>query len=393
MVQKRKAVILRAAARVAVREWRRLFSRRDMLWLILLLPSLVFLVFGAIYWRGAVSDIPIVICDLDHSELSRLLTRSLESTRSLRITGYVHSVEDIRQGFQRGEWQAAVVMPRDLEARVKTAKPASLVLYRNQGNIIIGNLVYKDALAVIKTVSAGILIKKFRSVGMTDEQALAAANPIRLDVRSLYNPYYNYAQYLLPGLLTAMLQMSWMMSAALVISTEFKENSVSRLWAESAHSPWALLVGKATPYVMIGIVQFVVLFLVVLLLGKTAAPTCWLATLGFTLIFLLTSQSLGLMISCLVHDPMFATEISVFINTPAFLFSGYTFPVWGMPALHTLIARILLFTYYLGGLIKVFVMDQPVWSVWRESLILSGFLLVSAWISIRSLAKTMRGLA
>jgi ABC-2 type transport system permease protein len=391
MVQKRKTAILQATARIAVREWRRLFGRRESVLFALVLPVILCILFGAMYWRGVVYDIPLVICDQDHSELSRLLTRSLESTRSLRIKAYVHSPQEIRDGFQKGEWQAAVVLPADLEAQVKEARPASVVIYRNQANIIIGNLVYKDVLTVVKTVSAGVLLKKMRAAGMTEERALNVANPIRVDVRSLYNPYYNYAHYLLPGLLTAMLQMSLMMTAALVISAEFKENSIRELAAEAKGRPWAVLFGKALPYVAVGILHAVLLFFVLLPLVKMAAPSSWLPTLGFTFLFVLTCSSLGLMISCLVHDQLTATEIAVFINTPAFLFSGYTFPIWGMPALHSAIARIMPFTYYLSGLMKVYLMNEPPHAIWREALALLAFLLLSGWISIRSLAKMVRG--
>jgi ABC-2 type transport system permease protein len=391
MAQESRAALLRATGRVAIREWRRIFSSRELILFVLVLPCLVFMLFGAMYWRGVVYDIPIVICDQDHSELSRLLTRSLESTRSLRLAAYVHSVAEIQEGFQKGEWQAAVVLPPDLEAQVKEAKTAKVVVYRNQANIITGNLVYKDVLTVVKTVSAGILMKKLRAAGMTEERALNIANPIRLDVRSLYNPYYNYAHYLLPGLLTAMLQMSLMMTAALVISVEFKEIGVSRFLAESNFNPWAALFGKAIPYLAIGVVQSLLLFFVLLPLVKMAAPISWLPTLGFTFLFLLTCLSLGIMISCLVHDQLTATEIAVFVNTPAFLFSGYTFPIWGMPALHTLMARVMPFTYYLSGLMKIYLMNEPVQAIWQEALILSAYLLVSVWISFRSLAKMMRG--
>lgn len=391
MAQNSFAAILRSAARVAAREWRRLFGHRDSVLFALVLPCIIFLLFGVMYWRGVVYDIPLAICDQDHSELSRLLTRSLESTRSLRIQAYVHSLDEIRDGFQNGEWQAAVVFPADMEAQVKEARPARVVIYRNQANIVTGNLVYKDVLTVVRTVSAGILLKKLRATGMTEERALNVANPIRLDVRSLHNPHYNYAHYLLPGLLTAMLQMSLMMTAALAISAELKDNSMSKLLAEANYNPWAVLFGKAAPYMAISAVHTVLLFFVLLPLVKMAAPVSWLPTLGFTFLFLLTCASLGMMISCLVHDQLTATEIAVFINTPAFLFSGYTFPIWGMPVLHSAIARMMPFTYYLSGLMKVYLMNESITSVWQEALGLTAFLLVSGWVSVRSLANRMRG--
>ena len=223
-------MMMKDIIQVGRREWRRILTRRSQRFLVLLLPVCLFLTLALIYKNGTVADIPVAICDQDHSELSRLLIRGFESTRSMKITAYVQSVDEIRDGFLRGQWHGAVFLPHDLEKSVKTGQPAVVVVYRNDGNLVIGNSILKEALTVSKTVSAGILIKKLRASGITAKQAMNIAAPIQVDTHFLYNPSYNYARYLTPGLLTAMLQMIAMMSAVLLFSTERREKTMDELF-------------------------------------------------------------------------------------------------------------------------------------------------------------------
>ena len=52
---------------------------------------------------------------------------------------------------------------------------------------------------------------------------------------------------------------------------------------------------------------------------------------------------LGFLASIALHGQIFATEVMVFLGTPAMLFSGYTFPVEAMPASLAAIAHVLQF--------------------------------------------------
>ncbi|MCB0752875.1 MAG: ABC transporter permease, partial [Ignavibacteriae bacterium] len=72
--------------------------------------------------------------------------------------------------------------------------------------------------------------------------------------------------------------------------------------------------------------------------------------------FIFASFLMGLLISTIFNDQLLATEIAVFINTPAFIFSGFTFPIWGMPFIHTIFAQILPFTHFLEAFLKVYQM-------------------------------------
>ena len=211
------------------REFGRIAERKTLYMLMIILPIVLFFLYALIYKNEIVRELPVAICDNDHSQLSRTLTEFVESTSSMAVVKYVNSVDEIKQAFRRGEIQGAFYIPEDFEKTIKFGKPSTVVIYKNTSNLIIGNLILKDGSAVVKTFSGGVLLKKLRSKGMGVDQAMNIVNPVKLETQSLYNPNYSYESYLVPGLLAVTLQMLIMISSVIVISSEFTHNTFKEL--------------------------------------------------------------------------------------------------------------------------------------------------------------------
>jgi ABC-2 type transport system permease protein len=174
---------------------------------------------------------------------------------------------------------------------------------------------------------------------MVEEKAMNIVNPIKIESMALYNPNYSYLSYLIPGLIGFTLQMLIMAASVLVISSEFTHNTFHELVEIADGKTSMILLGKIIPH-------FIVHFSTVLIIVGVIFPLFDIRVYGslfsiitiFTL-FISVSLTAGLMISSLFHDQLFATEAALFFNTPAFIFSGFTFPLWGMPALTQLLHR------------------------------------------------------
>jgi ABC-2 type transport system permease protein len=346
--------------RIASREWQRIAARPSLYGLMVLMPIVLFGLLAAIYMHKVATALPIAIVDNDHSEISRLIVRAAESTRSLEIVQYCQSVGEMREKLLEGRIQGAICIPEGAEATLKKGEPAHITVYRNGSNLIVSNSIYKDGLTVVRTVSAGILMKKLRSRGLSEQQAMTLANPIRLESQILFNPGYNYLNYLIPGLLPMLLQMLIMLAAVLVISSELHDGTFGQLADIAGRSVVRLLVGKSLPYLLIFLAGgMAIIGIVFPVFGIPFNGSVLAATVLFGL-FVLACFSFGLAISCCVPELLLATEISLIVNTPAFLFSGYTFPLWAVPTVHYVFAQCLPFTHFLNGFISIYEVDAPI---------------------------------
>jgi hypothetical protein len=67
------------------RELKRLLTDRRIVVIMLAGPFFYAFLFGGVYWQGRVREIPIVIVDQDHSEMSRDLSRALLASENLSL--------------------------------------------------------------------------------------------------------------------------------------------------------------------------------------------------------------------------------------------------------------------------------------------------------------------
>lgn len=363
--------------RVLRREIRRITEKKTIYLLSVVLPVFLFLILALIYKNGVVRDLPVAVFDADNSPLSRMLTRSIDASSSMNVTEHVNSMDELKSGFLKGKIQGAFYFPKDMERDLKSGRKTSMVIFKNTSSLIIGNMIYKDGVTIARTVSGGILLKKLRSKGLPEVRAMNVINPIRIETQSLYNPGYNYLSYLIPGLLTAMFQMIIMISAVLIISSEFTHNTVPELIEFSGNNIFAIVAGKSIPHIILHSITALGLIGIIFPLFSIEVNGSVILTLAFLEYFILVSFSLGFLLSCSFHEQLFATEVALFINTPAFIFSGFTFPLWGMPALHNYFAQLIPFTHFLSGFLKIYQMGTPVRYVLPEFIKLTVFLLIS----------------
>jgi ABC-2 type transport system permease protein len=374
--------LLHAIADVMRREFARIAARPPLWGLLIAAPVVLFALIAAIYADHVVTDIPIAVCDQDHTELSRNIVRMVESTRSLKIANWATSAAEIEDGIKRGTIQGGIVIPDHLEADLKSGQAARVVVYKNTVNLIIGNLIYRDAATIIKTVSAGVLLKKLQSKGMSADQAMEAVQPVRLDVYSLFNPGYNYADFLVATLLPVMLQMMLMLAGVLAINSETAEGTLAHVSAVAGHSVCALLLGKLLPYAMLGTAAMLGLLGIVFPLLAIPVEGGMMAMILFSMLFVLATLAPVMLLSSLVADSQFATEIAVLLSTPAFLFSGETYPLRAAPQFYHVVATLLPSTHFLTGFIKLQLYDAPLRYLAPEISALALFVavpLLGAW--------------
>jgi ABC-2 type transport system permease protein len=368
-------------SKIVSREWHRISQTNILYRILILIPLLLFVSLAGIYQQRVIVDLPIAIVDQDNSQLSHTLIRSLDATRSLKVRNHYQSVDDIRESMLRGEIQGGVFIPANLESDIKHGKSVRIIVYKNTANLIIGNLILKDALTTIRTISAGIQLKRQRAKGLSYNNAMAQVNPIRVETSTLYNPAYNYINFLIPGLLAVMLQMIAVIAIAYSFASEFKEGNWATMLRLSRNSIWKILVGKSLPHLMLNAITALALIGVLFPLFGVPLHGPFGLIYGFLILMLAAACAIGVMIAAIFKDLMLSSEAAVFLTTPAFIFSGYTFPVEAMPKIHQLYAELLPSTHFMNGFIKLYQMGVPPRVVAGETLSLLAFIVIPLGIA------------
>ncbi|MGX5818821.1 ABC transporter permease [Chitinophaga lutea] len=374
--------MIRRILQIALREWRRILTRPDHCLVLLVLPALLFFFYAWIYDKQQAQNQPVAIWDEDHSAASRMMTFLLEQTESIHITRTVESEAELKELMRAQEIIGAVHFPKGMESDLKRRHPVKVAIYTNAASLIPGKLVYKDASTVLVTAGSGIILEKFVKTGVPKGKAMSLVLPVNMNSYLLYNPTYNYQHYLVPGLITVALMMMIVMVTVLLINTEWHEGTMTELRAIANNHAGEIITGKALAHLSVAWVNFILVNGIIFPLFSLQHPaTSWQLFVLFNLLALACS-GIGMMLSAIFTDPMLALDAGLFYTSPAFVFSGFTFPRWGMPWYDQYYANLMPYTAFLDGFFKVYFMELPLRYASTEIVKLLLFIGVTFFIAV-----------
>ena len=160
--------------------------------------------------------------------------------------------------------------------------------------------------------------------------AAAGPSPVAIAIHRQFNPEGRTATNIVPGLLAIIMSMTMVMITAVAIVRETERGTMEALLATPVR-PIEVMLGKITPYILVGYVQTGVF----LLAGKLIFDVPFLGEpmaffIGFNL-YIVANLALGFLISTLSRSQMQAMQLSFFTLLPSILLSGFMFPFAGMP--------------------------------------------------------------
>ncbi len=344
---------------IAMREWKRILTIPAHYIVLLIIPPVLFCVYAYIYRDKQADNLPIAIWDEDNSSTSRLFTYMLEQSNAIRITASVDNTAEIRKLIMQGKVLGAVHFPLNMEADIKSRHPVKVTLYTNAAALVPAKLIYKDAAQVIITAGAGVTLQKLVKQGMKAEKAMAIVMPVSLTTYTLYNPTYNYQEYLVPGLLTVAVQMIIIIVAVLLLNYELKTETIHELKQLAKGSASNVILGKTLAHLSVAWLNLILIAGIIFPAFQMGHTDGLLNLFVVYTLLALACIGIGLMISAIFKDVMLASDIALFYTSPAFVFSGYTFPRWAMPWYDQYYAMIMPYSSFLDAFVKVYNMQLP----------------------------------
>lgn len=359
-----------------LRELYRMGRYRTFTFSIVVIPILSFLLLTTLLSRGVPDAIPIAVLDEDNTSMSRMASEMVSASRFSKIEYDIASITEGRALMNQGKIQAILVFPRDMERSVMRGEQVQVPLFVNGVNLLMSSLVQKDVIYTMQTFSTGIEIQKLVTKGIPENEAYGLALPINYDKHILFDPYINYAYYLLPGFMPMMLLMFTILSTIFAIGIELKKNT-SKLWISAAGgSVVKALTAKLLPYTIImsllGLLMNVIMFRTV---GIPLNGSVWLIVVG-TFLFILAYQAMGVVLITILANLRLALSIGAGYSVLAFTFSGLTFPAIAMGEFPRLLTHLFPFTPYVDLFIDQAMRGAPVVVSLPYLLILMVFILL-----------------
>jgi ABC-2 type transport system permease protein len=306
---------------VARRELRRLRGL-PVLWSLLgPIPIAMTLLLMGVFAAKVVRDLPVAVLDLDRSTTSRTASRWLQATRGAQVTNQVEDLGAARLAILERQVYGVLVVPRHFERDLMRGRSPHLSFLYNEEYLTAGGNVSAD-------VSRGVTQAAAQLTALSGREP----SPIRVDLRTLFNPTASYAQALGLLLIAALLQIVIGLATIYAVGRELADGTAPQ-WLDMARgSTFVAWLGKLAPYTLLHCL------LMLALLGAYSAwygipvhGPVWLLIVA-TLAFVIATQAFGLLLIARTADLRRAVSLGALIFGPAAAFSGVTFPLPAMPA-------------------------------------------------------------
>ena len=283
--------------------------------------------------------LPTAVLSADHSAITRALISTMGNTGYFSFTNAVSTEQEAGELLQRGAVQFIITIPGDFTRRLIRHEKAQIVIEADATDpATIGG-----ALAAVNQAASQTLAREL-SGPLAIYRATAA--PVDVLLHRRYNPEGITRFNVVPGLLGVILTMTMVMMTALAVTRERERGTMENLLAMPVRAI-EVMVGKITPYILIGAIQvLVVLIAANILFGVPFEGSITLFAMA-TLLFITVNLALGFTFSTIAQNQLQAMQMSFFFLMPSILLSGFAFPFRGMPAWAQVIGEALPVTHFL----------------------------------------------
>lgn len=366
---------------VAKKEFIQIKRDRRALILAFALPSLLMLLFGYAITLD-IKDIPVAFWDQDHTQKSKEFVRKFEESRYFVTKGGVDNYQQLQELLDKGKIEIGLVIPTGFSKGIISGEEVSVqtLLDGSDGNT--GTIGSGYVSGLTSDYTSNILLQK---------RKLLALKPL-LDyrVRVWYNPELKSTNFIIPGLIAAIIMIIVALLTSLTFAREWERGTMEQLLSTPVKSI-ELISGKFIPYFVIGAIDVVMVLFLGVFLFKVPLRGDILLLSGVSLLYLTGATALGILISVLTRSQLLANQIGWLATfLPAFLLSGFIFPIFNMPKPIQAVTYLVPARYFIKILRDIFLKGNGIFYFYGEVIFLTLFCIAMLFLANISFKKRIK---
>jgi ABC-2 type transport system permease protein len=366
---------------VVERELKRISKDPVYLFFTVIGPLLAFSILTLIFSANTPTELPVGVVDLDHSGLSRKISRLIDATPVAAVNRSYISLSEADKEMVKGRIDAVVCIPERTERNILRGNISKIAVYINNTYLIKGGVLSSGIQKVLGTVSAGIRLQSAQVKGNTGREAIAAVMPVQLRPVLLFNPYTSYSYYLTILIVPILLTVFVIFGSLYAIGTELQYGTGLEWLSVSNSDILSAIAGKLMIYSVFFCFLALVMDLVLFRMLELPLKGYFSLILAGEFLMIFAYQFMAIFIIALSGNLRLALSVASAYTMLAVTYAGLTFPLFGMPAIARVISRIFPFSYWLELFTGQALRGEPaahalIQMMWLTGFILLGILLV-----------------
>jgi ABC-2 type transport system permease protein len=265
------------------------------------------------------SNVAYAVLDQDRSFASRELLARLDGSGVFVRVAELTRASDIASYINNQRALLVVQIPQDFERQLSSGRPAAIQVIADGRN---------SNTAGIATGYVAAAVGAFN----TQWQAAHGLSgpPVQVTMRAWFNPNLETRWNMIPALIGTLTMLQTLLLTAMSVAREREEGTFDQLLV-TPFRPAEIMVGKAIPSMLVGIIQATTILLVAQLWFRIPFSGSFATLYTGLAFFLLAAVGIGLLVSSVVATMQQAFLFAFVILMPFTLLSGLTTPIGNMP--------------------------------------------------------------
>lgn len=352
------------------KEFYHVFRDRKTLLMLFGLPIAQIVLFGFAL-TNEIKHAKIVVCDYAKDAASQEIINKLAVNNTFIIEKSIMDHREIEAAFRSGDVKLVVVFPDQFNEDLQRFNKTQMQVIADASDPNTASTLTNYVTNIVADYQSELM------------QPGTAPYRIIPETRMLYNPELKGATNFVPGVMALVLMLVCVLMTSVSIVRE-KELGTMEVLLVSPFNPFMVIISKAVPYFFLSLINLTIILLLSVFLLDMPLHGSLLLLYAESGLLILTSLSLGLLISNSTNSQQTAMLISLMgMLLPTMLFTGFMFPLENMPVPLQVIANAVPSKWYYFIIKSIMIKGLGFAAIWKETLILVGMTLFLLVVSFK----------
>lgn len=323
--------------------------------IILIGPPLLQLIIFAFAVTLEVKNVSLVVLNQDSGKYGYEIVQRLNGSPTFSEIKFVQSVAELQPQIDQQKVIAAIHIPQNFSRKIEAEEIAKLQVILDGRRSNAAQIVNGYITQIVSGYEGEILASR-----------TTVKSPTVIVDRNWFNENLLYLWFTVPSLVGILAMLITLIVTALSVARERELGTFDQMLV-SPLMPHEILIGKATPAVLIGMGEAMLIFVVGITLFGVPFTGSFLLLFFAILIFVMSAVGVGLFISAISKTQQQAILGGFVFMVPAITLSGYASPIENMPEWLQVATWVNPLKHFLITVKGLFLKDMSFIDVWTNT--------------------------
>jgi ABC-2 type transport system permease protein len=351
---------------------------------VFIMPVLQLILLGYVN-NTDVKNIPTAVYNESNTMESRQLLEAFNSTGYFLFNHTAGSQVELSNLIDAGTVKVGIDIPPDYKANILGGKTAQVLVLIDGSDPTIASTILSASTLAGQSHGTSIRMQQLAAQGASIS---AAASPVDVRTRVLYNPDMQGSYNMVPGLIALILFQTGTSLTAMAIVRERERGTIEQLIVTPIRS-WELMLAKIIPYIIVSFLDMLIILMIGVFWFNVPIRGSLTLLFAMTALYLLPTLGLGLLISTMARTQQQAQLLTMPIMMPSMLLSGFIFPVSSLPVALQVIGNLFPLTHFIYILRSVVTKGVGINMFMPQVIALIVFAMIFIGIAVMRFRKTL----